>query len=62
MWLLWYKGVADQPEVLLDNRVRLNQRFFPFYKSSNIVDTLLVCCLDSYVEGVDEIDNMSYNS
>ena len=22
MWLLWYKGVADQPEVLLDNRVR----------------------------------------
>jgi calcitonin receptor-like len=21
MWLLWYKGVADQPEVLLDNRV-----------------------------------------
>ncbi|KAI9556162.1 putative DH31 receptor [Daphnia sinensis] len=21
MWLLWYKGVADQPEVLLDNRM-----------------------------------------
>jgi hypothetical protein len=35
MWLLWYKCVADQPEVLLDNRVRCNT----FNPETNLIDS-----------------------
>ena len=53
MWLLWYKCVADQPEVLLDNRVIIYNTN-PETMQFHLVESIQYYCIIYYLSITDE--------